>query len=176
MFEGRYTLWVFRLKNAMNASVTPKRPPNTSEIEPYAVSIPTDCAKNVDSYHHLSNQLQNRVEKAADFAEDNCEELARNTQDHLENNLEQARDAVRKETERRMETLREVRQQFNELEAAQKSAQSGSYTFLAQSVGIDTAYGSISLVFGGLFGVTLAFMAFFKRNTHSVYLPSNMLG
>lgn len=133
-------------------------------------------AKTDDSYHHLSNQLQNRVEKAADFAEDNCEELARNTQDHLENNLEHARDAVRKETERRMETLREVRQQFNELEAAQKSAQSGSYTFLAQSVGIDIAYGSISLAFGGLFGVTLAFMAFFKRNTHRVYLPSNMLG
>merc|ERR1712159_555703 len=133
-------------------------------------------AKTDDSYQHLSNQLQNRVEKAADFAEDNCEELARNTQDHLENNLEQARDAVRKETERRMETLREVRQQFNELEAAQKSDQSGSYTFLAQSVGIDTAYGSISLVFGGLFGVTLAFMAFFKRNTHSVSFPSKMLG
>merc|ERR1711959_635330 len=133
-------------------------------------------AKTNHSYQHLSNQLQNRVEKAADFAENNCEELARHTQDHLEDNLEHARETVRKETERRMETLREVRQQFNELEAAQKSAQSGSYTFLAQSVGIDTAYGSISLVFGGLFGVTLAFMAFFKRNPHSVYLPPNMLG
>merc|ERR1711924_193390 len=42
---------------------------------------------------------------------------------------------------------------------------------MGQSVGIDTAYGSISLVFGGLFGVTLAFMAFFMRNTHRVYLP-----
>merc|ERR1719487_2954082 len=138
-------------------------------------------AKTDDSYQHLSNQLQNRVEKAADFAENNCEELARHTQDHLEDNLEHARETVRKETERRMETLREVRQQFNELEAAQKSAQSGSYTFLAQSFGADTMYGSMAknllfVVFGTLFGVTVAFIAFFKRRTYSVHLPSNMLG
>merc|ERR1711939_443971 len=96
-------------------------------------------------------------------------------------NLEHARETVRKETERRMETLREVRQQFNELEAAQKSAQSGSYTFLAQSFGADTKYGSMAknllfVVFGTLFGVTVAFIAFFKRRTYSVHLPSNMLG
>jgi len=138
-------------------------------------------AKTNHSYQHLSNQLQNRVEKAADFAENNCEELARHTQDHLEDNLEHARETVRKETERRMETLREVRQQFNELEAAQKSAQSGSYTFLAQSFGADTMYGSMAknllfVVFGTLFGVTVAFIAFFKRRTYSVHLPSNMLG
>jgi hypothetical protein len=133
-------------------------------------------AKADDSYQDLSNQLQNRVEKAADFAENNCEELARHTQDHLENNLEHARDTVRKESDRRMDTLREVRHQFTELEAAQKSAQSGSYTFLAQSVGVDTADGSILLVFGALFGVMVSFIAFFKRSTHRVSLPSNMLG
>merc|ERR1712182_195296 len=81
----------------------------------------------------------------------------------------------RKETERRMETLREVRQQFNELEAAQKSAQSGSYTFLAQSFGADTMYGSMAknllfVVFGAVFGVMVAFIAFFKRRTHSIHL------
>jgi len=118
-----------------------------------------------ESYQDVANQLQNRVEKAADNVESNSEELARRTQDHLQNNLDKAREVVHKETARRMETLREVRDQFHELEAAQKTA---GNAFLAQLNGIDTTHAVAPVMFTALASVALAFLAFLvKRSTRS---------
>jgi hypothetical protein len=127
------------------------------------------------SYRDLTNKLQNRVEDAANSAENNSEELARRTQTRLEDNLEKAQGDVHQDAERRSRTLHEVQRQFHELEAAEKSEQSGSKSFLAQSD--EAMYGPAPLALVALFGVACACLAlFFKNKIRSVDLDKNLLG
>lgn len=133
-------------------------------------------ARKDQSYQDLSDKLENRVEDAADFAENNCEKLARRTQDRLQDHLERAKESVQKEAQHRSGSLHEVQDQFEELQTTETQKEEharaivGANSFLAQN-------DPFPLALGALCSVACAFLVFFvKRKTPQVDLHQNLLG
>jgi hypothetical protein len=132
-------------------------------------------ARKNQSDQDLANELQNRVEVAADNAENNGEELARRTQDRLQDHMSKAQQEYRNEADRRVMALHEVEGQFKELNAA------GSNTFLARYSDVTMSslpplVTPLALVSGGFFTAWLCLTLFAKYSSRRIEMPQSTLG